>query len=266
VYGTTPSGLESAAYNHGCSFASSHPGGTRLLNLDFGAARKIDADTWGAVDFSGVRFGNSTILEALKAAADGHHNCYTGVGSTIIAYGNSNYHMTGAGMTTTEAWYAGYYQSYRAELLANYQEANRFNRQSAAATSDMEPAWDAPLITKQLVNGDTAHGWALYYDFGSADGCPSVGSGGSCSNGWDVDDVAYVSFKGAAVPLPEIYYTVNADQWTVVRRSWDAGSTGGYLFWGTTATSGVGLTPAGGWNALSARNPGALQGEVSCFC
>ena len=100
VYGTTASGVESAAYNHGCSFASSHPGGTRLLNLDFGAARKLDADTWGTVDFSGVRLSNSSILEALKAAADGHHNCYSGVGSTVVAYGNSNYHMTGAGMTT----------------------------------------------------------------------------------------------------------------------------------------------------------------------
>src|SRR6266508_2436954 len=104
MYGTTLSGLESAAYSHACSFATNHPGGTRLLNLDFGAARQIDADTWGALDFSGVRFTNASILEAMKAAADGHHNCYTGVGSTIVAYGNSNYHMTGAGMTTTDAW------------------------------------------------------------------------------------------------------------------------------------------------------------------
>src|SRR6266498_1529662 len=250
MYGTTLSGLESAAYNHACSFATNHPGGTRLLNLDFGAARQIDADTWGALDFSGVRFTNASILEAMKAAADGHHN----------------YHMTGAGMTTTDAWYAGYYQSYRAEQLASYQVASGYNRQSAAAASDMEPAWDGQLITKQLVNGVTGHGWALYYDFGSADGCPSSGSSGSCSNGWGVDDVAYVSFKGAAVPLPEIYYTVNADQWTVVRRWWNTNSTGGYRFWGTTGTSGVGLTPAGGWDALSSRNPDIVQSELSCFC
>ncbi len=266
MYGTTPSGLESAAYNHACSFASNHPGGTRLLNHDFGAARKIDADTWGALDFSGVRFSNSSILEAMKAAADGHHNCYTGVGGTIVAYGNSNYHMTGTGMTTIDAWQAGYYQSYRAELLANYQEASGYNRQGAAAASDMEPAWDGRLITKQLVNGATAHGWALYYDFGSADGCPSTGTSGSCSNGWGVDDVAYVSFKGSAVPLPEIYYTVNADQWTVVHNWWNANTGGGYTFWGTTATTGVGLTPEGGWDVLSSRNPGAVQSEVSCFC
>ena len=68
------------------------------------------------------------------------------------------------------------------------------------------------------------------------------------------------------MPLPEIYYTVNADQWTVVRRWWDTYSTGGYMFWGTTATAGVGLTPGEGWDALSSRNPDAVLSEVSCFC
>ena len=266
MYGTTQSGLASAAYDHGCYFARNHPGDTRLMTLDFGAARQIDLDTWGALDFSGMRFGNDVILGALKAAADGHHNCYTGMGGTIIAYGNSNYHMTGSGMSASDAWYAGYYQSYRAQQLASYQEASGYNRQAAAAASDMEPAWDEQLITKQLVNGDTGHGWALYYDYGSADGCPTSGSSGTCSNGWGVDDVAYVSYKGSAVPLPEIYYTSNADQWTVVRRWWNASSTGGYTFWGTTATTGVGLTGQGGWNALDARNPGLVLPELSCFC
>ena len=266
MYGTTVSGLESAAYNHGCYFAQHHPGGSRLMTLDFGAARKLDAGTWGTVDFSGVRFSNSVILAGLEAAANGHHNCYAGTGSTIVSYGNSNYHMSASGMSTSDAWYAGYYQSYRAQQLFNYQQASGYNRQSAAAASDMEPAWDGQLITKQLVNGDTAHGWALYYDYGSADGCPSSGSSGSCSNGWDVGDVAYVSYKGAAVPLPEIYYTVNADQWTVVRRWWNTYSSGEYTFWGTTGTSGVGLTPQGGWDALSSRNSGLVLSELICFC
>src|SRR5262249_25235152 len=94
MYGTTPSGLASNAYNHGCYFGSHHPAGNRLMLLDFGAARKIDASTWGALDFSGVRFSNSEILSALESAADGHHNCFNGTGSTVVAYGNSNYHMS----------------------------------------------------------------------------------------------------------------------------------------------------------------------------
>src|SRR5262249_51820618 len=174
--------------------------------------------TLGALDFSGVRFANADILAAIEAATNGHHNCYTGVGGTIVSYGNSNYHMSASGMTRLDAWHAGYFQSSRASQLSDYEQAHGYNRQSAAAASDMEPAWDGPLITRQLVRGDSAQGWALYYDYGSADGCPTGGSDGSCANGWSVGDVANVSYPGAAVPLPEIYYPANAGQWTVVRR------------------------------------------------
>src|SRR5438552_11664105 len=99
MYGTTPAGLRANAYSHGCYFAQHHPGGTRLMVIDFGAARKIDSNTYGALDFSGVRFGNPDILNALKGAADGHHACYTGNGFTTVAYGNSNYRMLASGMT-----------------------------------------------------------------------------------------------------------------------------------------------------------------------
>lgn len=268
MYGTSAAALESAAYGHGCAFARSHPGGDRLLLLDFGAARKLDADTWGAVDFSGVRFGNPDILAALQAAANGHHNCWTGVGRTTIAYGTSNYHLSSDGhMTATDAWYAGYHQSRRAQDLASYQAGHGFDAQGSAAAGDLEPAWEGQLVTKQLVNGDTAQGWALYYDFGSADGCPVSGNGGTCANGWTVPDVAYASYHGLAVPLPQIYYLVQADQWTVVRRWWDSTYGGGYAFFGTTGDTGSGgghLTPAGGWTALAARNPRVLP-EVVCF-
>jgi hypothetical protein len=235
--------------------------------LDFGAARKLEADTWGTVDFSGVRFGNADILAALKSGADGHHNCWTGTGTTTIAYGNSNYRLSGAGMTTTDTWWAGYHQARRSQDLAGYQAASGYNAQSAAAASDMEPAWDRALVTKQLVNGATAQAWSLYFDFGSADGCPTSGSGGFCANGWDVGDVGYVSFHGLAVPLPEIYYRVQADQWTVVRRWWNASSASTYRFFGTTGDGGTAsghLTPTGGWTALNTLNPGVLP-EVICF-
>lgn len=266
MYATTARGLEATAYRHGCYFAQHHPVGNRLMVLDYGAARKITARTYGALDFSGVRFGNPDILSALEAAANGHHNCYTGVGGTIVSYGNSNYHLAASGMTRLDAWRVGYFQSTRAKQLSDYERAHGYNRQSAAAASDMEPAWDGPVITRQLVRGDSAHGWSLYYDYGSADGCPTGGSGGSCVNGWSVGDVANVSYPGAAVPLPEIYYTANADQWTVVRRWWNAHSSHRYRFWGTTGTTHVGLTPRGGWNALNVRNPRLVLPELNCFC
>jgi hypothetical protein len=266
MYGSTLSSLNSNAYYHGKAFAQAQPEGSqRVLLLDFGAARKIDSNTWGAVDFSNTTFTNAEILAALKSAADGYHDGHSS-GYVDIAYGNSNYHMSNAGMGTTAAWYAGYYQSYRAAQLQDYQNAQGYGRETADAGSDMEPSWDGPTITRQLVNGAYGHGWAIYVDYGSADGCPSSGASGGCSNGWDLSDVAYISYYGLALGLPEIYYAVNADQWTAVRHNWDVNHSTNYYFAGATGTAGVGLTAREGWDALAARNPGRVGSELTCFC
>lgn len=236
--------------------------------LDFGAGRKYDSSHWGAIDFSNHAFSNSEILTALEHASDGIHNGYTGAGTFFtLAYGNSNYHMSNNGMTNDDAYNVGYYQSDRARQLANYQSSQGYSKQGAAAGSDMGPAWDGHTITRNLVDGCTADGYALYYDFGSADGAPTSGSGGNAANGWTVADLAYVSFHGTAVPLPEIYYKVNADQWTVVRRNWNNNHSTDYFFMDTTATEGLsgGLTPKGGWNALESRNSGIVLNELIDF-
>ena len=98
------------------------------------------------------------------------------------------------------------------------------------AASDMEPSWDGAGITKKLVDGANAANFHRYYDFGSADGCPTSGTGGRCNNGWWVSPVAYVSQHGVAAPLPEIYppLTTLAAQWTVVRKNWDANHSSSY--------------------------------------
>jgi hypothetical protein len=265
VYGTSPGALKSYAYARACDFAKSQPGsGVRLLLLDFGAARKLGSSTWGAIDFSNTAFSNADILAALKGAADGYHNCHVRGGADIL-YGNSNYRMSASGMSSSDAWYAGYQQSARSEDLSDYQAARGYDSQTSDAASDMEPSWDGASITKQLVNGDQAQGWALYYDFGSADGCPQSGSvDGPCNNGWHVGDVGYVSFHGLALPLPEIYYTANANQWTVVRKWWSAKGND-YFFAGATASHGGGLAPASAWNTLNSLNAGVVDSELVCF-
>lgn len=266
MYGSSASELKSTAYAHGCAFAQGQPGTSlRVLLLDFGAARKLDSSTWGAVDFSNTRFANADILAALERAADGYHNCHVR-GSVDIAYGNSNYHLSSSGMSSTDAWWAGYHQSERSENLNDYQASMGYSSQTSDAASDMEPSWESPAITKQLVSGDEAQGWALYYDFGSADGCPQSGSaGGACNNGWRVSDVGYVSYAALALPLPEIYYSANANQWTVVRKWWNANGRGSYVFLGVTASTGVGLTPAASWNTLNSLNNGLVEPELACF-
>jgi hypothetical protein len=264
MYGSSVGELSSNAYAHGCAFARAQPGTSiRTLLLDFGAARKLDPSTWGAVDFSNTRFSNADILAALERAADGYHNCHVR-GAVDVVYGTTNYHLSGSGMSGTDAWYAGYHQSERSEDLYDYQSSKGYSSQTSDAASDMEPSWEGVSTTKQLVNGDQAQGWALYYDFGSADGCPQSGSSdGPCNNGWHVSDVAYVSYHGLALPLPEIYYTANAGQWTVVRKIWSG--SGDYFFAGATASTGVGLAPAASWSALASSNSGRVGPELVCF-
>ena len=120
------------------SFARAQPGiGLRILLLDFGAARKLDSSIWGAVDFSNTRFSNAEIVAALERAADGYHNCHVRGGVEIV-YGNSNYHLSSSGMSTTDAWWAGYHQAERAEQLSDYQAANGYDSQTADA-ADFNP-------------------------------------------------------------------------------------------------------------------------------
>lgn len=269
MYGTTVTGLENVAYSAACTFATNQPDSQwDIMLLDFGAARLLASGDYGAIDFSNTAFTNASILLALKAAADGYHNCHR-KGGVIIEYGNSNYHMSNVGMTNADAWNAGYDQEQTAEDLWQYQDAHGYTSQDSGAGSDMEPSYDGQLITKQLVNGATSQGWALYDDYGSVDGCPTSGSSnGACNNGWDVQDVAYVSFHGLALPLPEIYYTVSASQWTVIRKYWDATHSTGYFFDGVTGSTpapsgGINATTA--WNTLNSKNPGLVGYYLVCF-
>lgn len=269
MYGTTLAGLGNVAAAAACTFATNQPdNGVDILLLDFGAARVLPGPDFGAIDFSGVTFRNASILTALERAADGYHNCHV-KGGVIIEYGNSNYHMSNAGMTIGDAWNAGYEQMQAAQDLSTYQVEHGYRSQGSGAGSDMEPSYDGQLITKQLVNGATTEGWAIYDDFGSVDGCPTSGSGnGPCNNGWDVSDVAYVSFHGLALPLPEIYYTVSASQWTVVRKYWDATHSWDYFFDGVTGTTPApagGISATTGWNTLNSKNPGLVDFNLVCF-
>src|SRR4029079_15111298 len=133
--------------------------GLRGLRLDVGAARKLDSSTWGAINFSNTRFSNAEILAALERAADGYHNCHVR-GAVDVVYGTSNYHLSDSGMSTTDAWHAGYHQSERAEERQVYQVSGGCWSKTSDAAGDMEPSWDGPLITKQLVNGNQGQGWA----------------------------------------------------------------------------------------------------------
>lgn len=249
VGGSTAAALEQNAYNDACAFASSNPPSGSLLMLDFGAAR-VSGTTYGTIDYSNVFMGNPTILTALESASNAVHNCYTS-GTIAIAYGTNNYQMTQSGMTTSSATTWGQWQATRANDLYSYETSNNRSDQTTAVGTDMEPSYDLRPISNSLVNGVANTGGELDYDYGSADGCPTSSSSGSCNNGWGQNDVAYASFGGTALPMPEIYVSPQPNQWAEIQQNWDINHGGGYYFAGITSESGASYSPGSAWNTLS---------------
>jgi hypothetical protein len=76
----------------------------------------------------------------------------------------------------------------------------------------------------------------------------------------------FASYEGDAVPLPQIYSTALATEWTLVRNNWII-SNGSFQFWGITSETGA-LNPQTAWNRLQSDNPGYVHTEpgIACFC
>jgi hypothetical protein len=111
---------------------------------------------------------------------------------------------------------------------------------------DIEPGnpaggWKPPAAVEQWAAGFSSSPAGLnYFDFGSADGCPTHGTGqgppGPCNWGWTQNDIYQVSWLvSTALPLPEIYTTdhSNAQQWQQISLYGYDNNPGGILyFWG----------------------------------
>jgi hypothetical protein len=260
---TSASALNTEAYNDGYNFAKSTPAAFEYLLLDFGAARDDGSGVWGACDFSMptcTLFSNAQIGTALQDAADGYHAGHSGAATVAVIDGNSNYEMSNSGMSNSDAYNAGYSLAYRAENLYNYQSTKGYSSQGAGGGTDMEPLYDGPTISLNLTSGLDAQGSVLGYDFGSADNCPNSGTGGTCANSWSVENVGTASWTGLWTPLPQIYSSNDALQWTVVQNTYG----NGYTFYGVTADPAY-LAASTAWNDLNSDSGGNVADNLICF-
>lgn len=237
--------LKRQARNDACAFAKHQPRGSRVMLLNFGAAREYSDGSFGADLRQLHRFRNTAILKALQNAATGYKKCHRR-GSATIAYGNTNTMSRDMGIADARA--AGLHQAATVRRLARYMHMEHsYGRESAASAGDIEPGWNFPAVSKALVHG--ANGTTRYYDFGNAGGCPGQPGAEGCHNGWDIADLGQVSMGKRSLPLPEIYQSYEADQWARIQRHWR----GRYYFAGVTSAPGVALAPAQSWKTLKAR-------------
>ena len=78
-----------------------------------------------------------------------------------------------------------------------------------------------------------------------------------------MSDVGYVSFHGLAMSLPEIYYRRLANQWTVVRKLWNARRR--LLLRRCDGVDRRRTDPGSGVEHLNSLNSGLVDSEIACF-
>src|SRR5258708_2940650 len=213
----------STAYNLGCNQGHFDAGYNPVVSsevvLDFGGQL---GDGSGSLMINGMQISNAQIQAVAEAFSRGYWIC-TGNDSTSTLYlgigtNNSYYDVSYAGGQTWANNVAG---------VQAYNKSMGYTAQVAMfGANDIETWCDkygnncvSPTPVKDWVSGfSSVPGGYKYFDYGSADGCPTNSSNnGWCNPGWSQYDFWYLSWGApAALAVPEIYYSGNAQQWAMI--------------------------------------------------
>lgn len=266
-YNTSDLHWQTLGCNLGTAAKNGQVGQDLVDVMDFGSVW-YSGGTWGTdwIDADGIWHSWTQAQAVIDSYAYGFYGC-TGSDTTAhltIAAGIRNYGLGWSGQpasgTAGLAW---------AQLTNDFENSlGVFKSQvSVEGAIDAEPAFSSSAVAISWGNGFNGNGYA-YYDYGSADGCPSAQPFGSCSHSWSQSDEYTVAYGIlAAQTIPEIYATngVNASQWQQISL-WGAlyGSYGVDIFAGELTqwnacqqrggcTSPICCTnnlPSSGWNQL----------------
>jgi hypothetical protein len=200
-----------SAYNLGCNQGKqdAENSSNSEVILDFGG-QTSDGSGTNEPGNGSVFYSNAQIEAVAEAFSEGYYYCTGSDTSSILTLGigtnNSNGDVNYSG---GQAW---------ANLISDVEVSNSNNNYSSQVTTvaanDMETGYNSPSATEDWVNGFTSIFPSMLLNYGDAGGCPPYGS---CNNGWSQYDVWYVSWGASpALPLPEIYYSANAEQWAEI--------------------------------------------------
>lgn len=211
VLSTDPGRAYTLGCQQGWADAQTSPPADSLVVLDFGGQL---ADGSGSLLVSGTPVTNAQIQAIAEAFAHGYWYCtgtdYTSVLTLVVGTNNSYYDVSYSGGRTWASNVAA---------IAASNKSNGYNAQVIVeGGNDIEPAWADAASSEAWVDGFASVGSAFSFDYGTADSCPTNSYlNGRCDNGWSQYDVWYVSWGAlAAQALPEIYFPVNASQWTMI--------------------------------------------------
>jgi hypothetical protein len=190
-----------------------------LVILDFGAQA---SDGSGAY-FSGTStfISNGQIEKVSEAFAHGYWSC-AGTGRNLTLALGTNNSGSNVGAANGRVW------SHLVSAVQSYDASHHYSdRVLVSGAADIE-SWCNAGCTRHA-SASAAMNWAkgyssvgnLYYNFGSADGCPENSSNNTvpCAGSWTQYDYWYVSWGNpSALPTPEIYNQTGAQarQWEMI--------------------------------------------------
>jgi hypothetical protein len=248
-------------YSLGCNLGrASDQGGVGLsvvVVLDFGSEiYNSSAGSWGTewTDLDGIWHTWTQAQAVIDSYAAGFWDCTTTRPRLTIAAGIRNFGFQSSPTPGTAglAW---------AQLVNDFQNSlgAHASQVSVSGAIDAEPAWSSPSDATSWGSNFSGNGY-VYYDYGSADGCPPYGS---CNHGWSQSSEYTMAYGiPAALAIPEIYATTgaNATQWQQISL-WgnQHGVSGAIIFSGeltqwnacqTRSCPGTNNLPSAGWNQL----------------
>jgi hypothetical protein len=182
-----------------------------LVVLDFGKlAYRPRRGGYGTVTFANRFASNRSVGWGAKAYARGYSECIpkSSRARITLALGTSNYDQD-----VPSTYEAGRQWAKQTALIGAYVKVHHFDRVTAAAGDDVEPAWDRGFRrTYGFFRGyGSANSRFLLYNYGSLDG--GVGKI------WKLRQAYYVAGgMHAARAVPEIYNRAMAEQWAELSR------------------------------------------------
>jgi hypothetical protein len=235
---------------------------TQLVLLNFGDPGWNSAGTFGAWDNGLGGFVSNAAIEAdVKTYMQGFWDCTVAGSKSFldVAPGVTNH---GSGINSANDRALGVAWGAMVKDLNSWISSKGYTTQlSGRGAADFEPGYGAPAHALAWAAGFGSSG-AIYYDFGSADGCPPYGP---CDNGW-TQAVEYQLAWGNATALavPQIYNSAMAQEWASIS-AWGAahGSAGRIVFTAALSQyqacldvgspcSGTDDTPLQSWQQLTA--------------
>lgn len=203
--------------------------------LDFGGQ---DGALTGSVLINGTPISKKEIEDSAEGFIAGYNICSYQAGDMgnllFLGIGTNNSATNGSAAGT--AWHTIVSDI---DAWANSGASSDPNVTLVLGANDMEPGFGAVAATRAWADAYGNYLGADYYDFGSADGCPTsapdpgASPNGSCSGGWTQDDEWYLSYGNyTGEPVPEIYFPDMGNQWAAIsqygkaNKDWDLAFSG----------------------------------------